>query len=121
MMKSVMIFLFCFMLGFRPLIPVADYLINYDYYSKVLCINQNKPELHCNGKCQLAKEMAEKSDENKNAKTGSLPSIDVFVPHETVNLPKKKTVLAQAQKKFFTKQLLYSFIFQQINLKPPIV
>jgi hypothetical protein len=32
--------------------------INYDYISKVLCINKDKPELKCNGKCHLMKELA---------------------------------------------------------------
>jgi hypothetical protein len=35
-----------------------DYAINYDYISKVLCINKDKPELKCNGKCHLMKELA---------------------------------------------------------------
>lgn len=116
-----MIFLLCFALGFRPLIPVADYLMNYDYYAKVLCINQNNPKLHCNGKCRLAKELAEKSDEKANPKAGSVPSIDAFVLHETINLPQKKTILIFVKKKFFTKQNLYSFIFCFNDLKPPMV
>ncbi len=33
---------------------VADYFVRYDYYSNVLCVNQDKPDLKCNGKCHLA-------------------------------------------------------------------
>lgn len=36
---------------------VFNYWINYQYYSKVLCENKNKPMLHCNGKCALSKEL----------------------------------------------------------------
>jgi hypothetical protein len=43
---------------------VADYLVRYDHYSKELCENQDKPEMSCNGKCKLGKNMisAEKSE-----------------------------------------------------------
>lgn len=46
---------------------IADYLINYDYISKVLCINRDKPESCCNGKCHLMKEM--KKQEESESKT----------------------------------------------------
>lgn len=41
-----------------------DYVVNYDYISKVLCINKEKPKLNCNGKCHLIKELAKASDQN---------------------------------------------------------
>ncbi|MFN3752927.1 hypothetical protein [Flavobacterium sp.] len=49
----------------KPILPVADYIINYDYISKVLCENKAKPELKCNGKCQLMKELAKAAEEEK--------------------------------------------------------
>lgn len=49
----------------KPILPVADYIINYDYISKVLCENKAKPELHCNGKCQLMKELAKAAEQEK--------------------------------------------------------
>lgn len=33
---------------------IGDYFVRYDYYSTVLCDNQDKPEMQCNGKCHLA-------------------------------------------------------------------
>lgn len=50
---------------FKPLMPVAEYIINYDYIAKVLCENKAKPELHCNGKCHLMKELAKAAEEEK--------------------------------------------------------
>lgn len=44
---------------------VANYWINYQYYSKVLCENKDKPMLHCNGKCALGKELKE-AERSKN-------------------------------------------------------
>jgi len=36
-----------------PVLPVFEYFINYDYIVEVLCINKDKPELECDGKCYL--------------------------------------------------------------------
>jgi len=49
----------------KPVLPVVDYIINYDYISKVLCVNKAKPELKCNGKCQLMKNLAKAAEEEK--------------------------------------------------------
>jgi hypothetical protein len=58
-MCAVIIILVLFL---KPIFPVIDYAINYDYISKVLCINKDKPELKCNGKCHLMKELASEDD-----------------------------------------------------------
>ena len=50
-----------------PAIPVIDYIIHYKYISQELCINKDKPELHCNGKCHLKKEIKKVlGDESKS-------------------------------------------------------
>jgi hypothetical protein len=67
----------------KPIFPVIDYAVNYDYISKVLCINKDKPELKCNGKCHLMKELAKASEDDKpissDKKLGSNPFVDLFV------------------------------------------
>lgn len=52
------IYIFSFFLVFRPVFPVVHYIIDYDYIATVLCINKDKLELKCNGRCYLMKEMA---------------------------------------------------------------
>jgi hypothetical protein len=41
---------------------VASWWLNQDYIARVLCINQDKPQLHCNGKCYLAKQLRAAND-----------------------------------------------------------
>lgn len=53
----------------KPLLPVVDYMINYDYFVNVLCENKAKPELKCNGKCQLMKNLAKVAEEEKPIST----------------------------------------------------
>ncbi len=57
----------------RPVMPLANYLINQDYIAEFLCINKDKPELECNGKCYLAKQLKEVSEEKEK----NLPSIQM--------------------------------------------
>ncbi len=42
---------------FSVVFPYIEYIINYNYISEVLCINKDKPEKHCNGKCHLKKQL----------------------------------------------------------------
>ncbi len=37
----------------------AGYELNKDYIANVLCINKDKPQLNCHGKCFLSKKIAE--------------------------------------------------------------
>jgi hypothetical protein len=53
------------MILFKPALPVLNYFVNYDYISTVLCENISTPELKCNGKCHLKKELAKVSDSEK--------------------------------------------------------
>lgn len=59
------LFLFGLLILFRPIFPVIDYVVNYDYISKVLCENKAKLEMKCNGKCHLMKEMAKAAENEK--------------------------------------------------------
>ncbi len=115
------VILLIFILSFRPLIPLLDYGVNYDYISTVLCINKDKPQMHCNGKCHLAKEIAKKSAEDtQENNTGTLKFIDVFIVQEKITLPEKNSVLLHTTNNHFYKNL-YSYISCKSILKPPVV
>ena len=47
----------------RPIQPYLGYVLNQDYIAEFLCINKDKPELACHGKCHLVKQI-EKQQEN---------------------------------------------------------
>jgi hypothetical protein len=59
------VFIVVFMVVLKPILPVFEYIINYDYIAKVLCINKEKPALKCNGKCHLMKQLAKESESEK--------------------------------------------------------
>lgn len=44
---------------------VTAYEVNKAYIASTLCENRDKPELHCNGQCVLAKKLKEASDQSE--------------------------------------------------------
>lgn len=65
---------------FSKVIIVADYEANRDYIVEFFCINKSKPELHCNGKCYLAKKL-KKADqaEDKSAGSNQKQKVEVYL------------------------------------------
>lgn len=61
-MKSHVILFVALTMLVKPLWPVAEYIMNYDYIVNVLCQNKDKPQLQCDGKCYLAKQLAKEND-----------------------------------------------------------
>lgn len=47
---------------------IVDYYANTNAYA-ANCINKNKPQLHCNGKCQMQKKMNEADNKDKQQPT----------------------------------------------------
>jgi hypothetical protein len=50
---------------FRPVYPYLSYVIHQEYIAEFLCVNKDKPELKCNGKCHLKEEIKNQSAEDK--------------------------------------------------------
>lgn len=63
-MKNLVV-LIALALFLKPVFPVMEYVVNYDYITKVLCVNKAKPQMHCNGKCHLMKELAKAAEAEK--------------------------------------------------------
>jgi hypothetical protein len=55
---------------FSNAVIVADYYINTNSFV-VNCENKNKPQLHCNGQCQMVKQL-EKEDNNSKPFSNTL-------------------------------------------------
>lgn len=73
-MKAIGGLLLAFIIFFSSMsrgVVVADYLLNKDYIAKVLCVNRDKPEMKCNGKCHLAKQLKKQdAAEGQTEKSG---------------------------------------------------
>lgn len=66
----------------RPAAPALGYAMNRDFIAKVLCINQDRPEMKCNGACHLKK----KVEETEKQDSRGLPSL-IRIADYPVSLP----------------------------------
>lgn len=111
-----------FYMVFRPLIPLVEYAVNYDYISTVLCINKSKPELHCNGKCYVSKELAKTNDSDSSplnkTKSSGQKIIDICTLPEIISIQKAEKFLSVNFN--FLYETAYSFLFLKHIFKPPV-
>jgi hypothetical protein len=69
MLKKLSVILFLFVMlaqTFSGYVLKADYFINISSYIEK-CINRDKPQLKCNGQCQLAKKMQQADDKDEGS------------------------------------------------------
>lgn len=112
----------CYMV-FRPLIPLAEYAVNYDYIVNSLCVNKSKPELHCNGKCYLGKELAKANSDSESTpfnkiKNSGQKILDIYILPDITKVAITEKIL------FFIGAFIYktdySFLFLKHIFKPPV-
>lgn len=121
-MKKFFVYIIIFAISLEigsTLIIGANYLINFDYISKVLCINQDKPELECHGKCHLAKEI-KKDSERKTEKINSEQE-EVYFIQDNYSFAFEKSVLTESVENFASYQFNIIESFQTDIFHPPIV
>lgn len=82
----------------RPFVPYLNYELNKEYIKENLCINRDKPEMHCEGKCylqsQIQKEM-QQQEQKEPLHSSTLEAISVhqsIAAYEIVYFPEEITV-----------------------------
>lgn len=107
-------------LTFSQMLIVVNYVVNIDYISTYLCENQDKPELECNGKCHLKKEL-EKDTERKGEETNTQLEVHLCV---RVNIPEVKptfSVVETRKHTFYYSDIQFSESTQGIFHPPQIM
>ncbi len=106
----------------KPIFPVVEYVVNYDYITKTLCVNKAKPKMQCNGKCHLMKELAKAAESEKPISSDKkqlvqesevlfLETIPSFVCADFFTNPNQKTNANYSN--------LYSFLNSCVVEQPP--
>jgi hypothetical protein len=108
----------------KPVFPVLEYFVNYDYIVTELCENKAKPELKCNGKCHLTNELANASDsDNKNSSEKKVTSqqYEVVFFQEitalTFTVPTSEPNLKAAN----SYSNNYDHLMDELTFHPPII
>lgn len=121
----VLIIILTIVMTFKPVLPLVDYAINYDYIVEVLCINKDKPELQCNGKCHLTAELAKVNDDASNQDKNNSKSIKRILQVEFLNEDSLHLTYRvndgynQPIKSHLTP--LYSYLYSSSVFHPPLV
>lgn len=70
MRRSIAIFFTLIMLGvsFKEMVQFVAFKLNQDSISALFCINKDKPEMKCDGKCYLKKSLQATEKEHKQSK-----------------------------------------------------
>ena len=76
-----------FVEGGSRLLVTAAFELNQSYIAEYLCINKDKPMLHCDGKCYLARKLKEAEEKEKKSEKES-----VKVSYQPAFLTEKTTL-----------------------------
>lgn len=59
----------------RPVMPYIEYAINKKHIAATHCVNQDKPELKCNGQCYLRQQLKAMSAEQETNSPTQVPPV----------------------------------------------
>ena len=97
---------------------MSYYTLFTDDFIENFCVNKDRPELNCDGKCFLSK-MLNKSDQQEGRQENiaiSLAQLEfIFAPLENANL----LFLSKATKSDFHYDVKYTSVFLNTSDKPP--
>ena len=108
----------------KPVLPVVEYMVNYDYISKVLCENKTKPKLKCNGKCHLMKELAKASEDekpiNSDKKDNSKHEVEILFFQEITNVDFFQVMSINKRQSSINYTNIYDYLDSKFIFHPPI-
>ncbi|KAB7727374.1 hypothetical protein F5984_22385 [Rudanella paleaurantiibacter] len=81
-MKKAILYLLLFLLLFQNsgrLVVLAWFKLYQPQIVRTLCENRNRPELHCDGQCVLAKKLAEADRQQQAANWDRLTEVSIFM------------------------------------------
>ncbi len=73
-------------MSLQQITVLGIYMLNKDYITEAFCVNKDKPELECNGKCHM-KDVMEKNEEKKDFQFTGEMMIAVFYQDCLQELP----------------------------------
>lgn len=127
MLKKIALYILLIAFSFRPIYYVSNvlyYQLNIDYIIENYCVNKEKPELQCNGKCHLAKQLAVVNTSTDDDSSKAIINLfESFFPvfsqqsfYKEVNVVQFLTY--REIDTFYTQN--YKYKFESYLFKPPI-
>ena len=104
----------------------VNFYMNQKEIAAIECVNKSRPEMHCNGKCYLAKQL-QKAEDNLNAKkeknNQSLSHLKViegslFIPNEIVSFQINSSFITK-EKSIYNYNQFYDLLSCEAVFHPP--
>jgi len=103
---------------------LSYYGLNLNSIIEQYCVNKNKPQLHCDGKCFLAEQLNKASDSKENNGDKFLSVVfELFIPAFISTHPDVKfhnVYVSSTKETVFNYSNTYCFLRESSNFKPPI-
>ncbi|MGN7865250.1 hypothetical protein [Chryseobacterium sp. 22458] len=84
-MKLIISIFIIFTVAVRPVLPLVNYAVNYDYIVKNLCEKRDIPQSTCKGKCYVKKELAKTEKQSNSSQTIKIAGLDVFISYDILS------------------------------------
>lgn len=97
----------------------ADYLLETNSYA-AMCVNTDKPEMHCNGLCQMASKMKHADDQDRQAPQLQVKTADIVLYFEDAFRLTPVFILDESRN-YAELPVLKTKDFQETVLHPPVV
>ena len=107
----------------KPFLPIVEYVVNYEYISKVLCVNKETPIMGCDGKCYLMSQLAKSAEDEKpiSDKKVIVKDVEIFFFQEIKQVVFLKTIITQKSILNFNYCNLYDYLNSSTTFHPPTI
>lgn len=89
-----------------------EFSVSQPYIAKVLCVNRDKPQMKCDGKCFLTKELSRNADLETNSQKGvsGFNAVTLFIEQSEYQTfyPEKKEMMISFSQYYFDSGFLNS-------------
>lgn len=106
---------------FKPVLPVVEYIVNYEYISKVLCVNKGTPIMGCDGKCYFISQLAKSSESEKpiSDKKIVVKDFEVLFFQDIQSLRDKVVSIEPILQINYSYSNLYNYLNSSSHFHPP--
>ena len=100
---------------------VAYYHLNKEYITELFCINKEKPELNCDGKCYLSLQIAEQQQEREEAPFRDFEKKEMQFFFDEEDLTNNLASTNKENTHSFSYLIIHSQPFYKEDIHPPQV
>lgn len=80
--------------------------MDIEQFTELYCVNKDKPDLKCNGKCHLVEQLAENEEQNHSKDVQTPPEILLFYITSDVEIDEHPELFVEKESSFYPNENL---------------